>query len=57
MTAYKCDVCGAYYTKVRRIVINTTSAMIGDHGILCDICPGCIDAIQKVINERKGLNK
>lgn len=57
--AYKCDICGEFYEKDVPLVVNKDiDAYFYRKGftkekILCDICPGCITAIQKAIDGRK----
>ena len=57
--AYKCDICGEFYEKDIPLIVNKDDAYIYRKSltkqkvITCDICPGCIEAIQKAINGRK----
>ena len=55
MIAYKCDICGAYFTKRAYIKVNNIHKQIGRGGMWNDICPDCIKAIQTVIDEREEL--
>lgn len=55
MTAYKCDICGTYYTKIKHLEICNVSIAIGGGAGLIDVCPACIDDLQKVIDFRQGL--
>lgn len=62
--AYKCDICGEFYETCNTLIVNdhinahfcwkslSTNNVIGKDKF-CDICPDCIAAIQKAINERK----
>ncbi len=59
-----CDICGAFcdghgkVTVDRRIPLNSKNIPETVHTVLAgvDICHECADAIQKVINERSGMN-
>lgn len=55
--AYKCDICGDLFTDRIAISLNDNKnayLKICDH--VYDVCPGCINAIEKVVNDRKPSN-
>lgn len=56
MKAYKCDICGNYYTKIKWNRINKFEVRLGDAHSYADICPECANAIQTVIDQRMNLN-
>lgn len=66
MRVYKCDICGTIYeknatTKSKDLTIKQQiySMMSRDCSYKADICPDCVLALQKVIDERRisGRNK
>lgn len=58
MQAYKCDICGNLYEKKNSITIKPSKCPCyiekndGYRTCYVDICPDCIAAIQRVIDER-----
>lgn len=59
-TAYKCDICGEFYENGIPLIVNKDDIdayvyrkSLTKQKIACDICPGCIEAIQKAIDRRK----
>lgn len=54
--AYKCDICGDFFTKVISNTIGEHIVRLGDDRAFSDVCPKCTDLIQGVINERNGIN-
>lgn len=59
--AYKCDICGELFEKRISLKIGNTFSLSVVTNQNCekrqDICPECIAAIQKVINERSAGNE
>ncbi len=60
MRAYKCDICGTFYeknatTKNKDLTIKQQiySIVSRDCSYKADICPDCMVALQKVIDERR----
>lgn len=56
MDAYKCDICGGFYTAKTWNYIGELKVLHGTPHSFSDICPDCVKAIQKVIDERTGIN-
>lgn len=56
--AYKCDICGEFYTADQKMSnkINDKHVRLGDDSSYSDLCPDCISAIQKVIDDRSNKN-
>ena len=55
--AYKCDICGELFTARTAISLNDNEkACLKICDRVYDICPGCINAIQKVVDNRKLSN-
>lgn len=57
--AYKCDICGDFYETCNTLIVNDHinayfcwKSLPTEPQKFCDICPDCIAAIQKAINER-----
>ena len=65
MTAFKCDICGAYYEPYNyydnqsdeapnSLMIYATREIGGEtHMIRYDVCPLCMKAVNKLIEDRK----
>lgn len=61
MTAYKCDICGCLFSKKSDNIIDSNSkskwhVRLGDNNNYVDICPHCVDALQKIIDIRTDIN-
>lgn len=62
MKAYKCDICGCFFENeskkatIKRQEISLVRYSNGDIVREFDICPDCISALQKAIDERN-INK
>lgn len=61
MTAYKCDICGGFFSKQKVNIINSKLKFsryvrLGDKNNFADICPKCTDALQEVIENRININ-
>lgn len=61
MTAYKCDICGGFFAQQKFNIIESNSKdcwaiRLGDNINYADICPGCINALQEVIDARVNIN-
>lgn len=56
--AYKCDICGQLYDTCHNLYLGTSiKAWLNNrHSVSYDICPVCIDAIQKTIDQRMNIN-
>lgn len=55
MNAYKCDICGALYTKTNALIL--VKGTRNTYGCAPkDICEDCYNAVKKVLNERSVLN-
>lgn len=55
MKALKCDICGSFYdydlSEITGFAfLNVDHSVIGDCN---DICPGCLAAIMKAVDDRK----
>ncbi len=64
MKAYKCDICGNCFVKFKKLKLPKKKVSIKPIAIYvfqrtkpCDICPDCISAIQRVIDERSKENE
>ena len=62
MKCYKCDICSQYFDERKLIYmpnkLNTKlpSVLAHDYGrMMFDICPDCINAIQKTIDHRSSF--
>ena len=68
MTAFKCDICGAYYEpynyfhnqsdkKPNSLMTYCKRASGGDDNCMTryDVCPSCMKAVNTLIEERKRL--
>ncbi len=60
MKAYKCDICGNLYEKNLTLTVEDGKRkkecfLVTDFTSRVDICPDCVEAIQRVIDERKDL--
>ena len=56
--AYKCDICGELFEARIAISLNDDEKAylkICDH--VCDVCPGCINAIQSTIDSLSKSNR
>lgn len=61
MTAYKCDICGAFYEENGTVSINGKAS--GEvrfrtclRGETIHWCPTCVGIIQEIVDARKGIN-
>lgn len=56
MKAYQCDICKGLFIKTKYLCIRTLEVVHMNSALAYqfDICPDCIAAIQKTIDERSG---
>lgn len=56
MKAYQCDICKGLFIKTNHLCIRTLEVvhMSSEWECQFDICPDCVAAIQKIIDERSG---